>query len=220
MDPHNLIPRILPPETAFLMENSSTEFKELGGSLGSASKQNPQTDIEFDINDGTSSIVKRQKAIKYYKLARFIATTFSKDSSSKVGAVFLHPKTLHVLSIGYNGFPRGVDETKQERWQRPLKYKFAEHGERNGIYNAAYSGTPLANSMCIVSLFPCSDCARGLIQCGCKLVISEDYNEYENSQNADERDRYSRWMPDWKVSLEMFNEVGIVVILLKRDELA
>lgn len=152
--------------------------------------------------------MRRDKAIKYFKLAKFQANLFSKDQSKKVGALFLAPGSLQILSQGYNGMSRGINETLIERWERPVKYKFVEHAERNAIYNACRHGTPLKDSICIVTMFCCSDCARALIQVGIKTLITvpPDYNN-------------ERWGEDFEYSMIMFNEVNIDIIFLEEDEL-
>lgn len=76
------------------------------------------------------------KEIKYLKLAEELARLFSKDRSTQVGALFLHPTEFTILSAGYNGIPRGCDDEAPERHGRPLKYEYFEHAERNAIYNA------------------------------------------------------------------------------------
>lgn len=162
--------------------------------------------------NGQSVLMKRSKAIKYYKLTHEMAKIFSKDPSTKVGAMFIYPGTMQILSMGYNGMPRGFDETKPERWERPLKYQLVEHAERNAIYNAAQAGTPLRDSICVASMCPCADCARGIIQCGCKMVITCDIDCYDDPELV------ARWKPGWDASLEMLNEVGIQVMFLHKDE--
>lgn len=157
-------------------------------------------------------LIKYDKIIKYFRLTRFMAEEFSKDDSTKVGALFLKPKTLNILSMGYNGFPRGVDEKIKSRWTRPLKYKYVEHAERNAIYNAASNETTLDGSILIVTMFPCCDCARAIIQSGVKVLITLDFDEYD-------KDKKERWNEDWKISMDMFDEVGIKVILLKNKEI-
>lgn len=82
------------------------------------------------------NLMRRDKAIKYFKLANYQADLFSKDTSKKVGALFLAPESLQILSLGFNGFPRGIDETNTERWKYPNKKFHVEHAERNAIYNA------------------------------------------------------------------------------------
>lgn len=172
-------------------------------------------DINITLSNGAQVTMRRSKAVKYYKLTQYMANLFSKDPSTKVGALFMYPETLQILSMGYNGMPRGVDETKSDRWKRPLKYKYLEHAERNAIYNAAQSGTPLRDSICVASLCPCSDCARGLIQSGCKMVITRDIDEIVKEQS----DIAERWKPEWDVSVDMMREAGIVIMFLLKDEI-
>jgi dCMP deaminase len=170
-------------------------------------------DISLLMSNGQVSRVKRSKAIKYFKLTKQMANIFSKDPSTKVGALFIYPGTLQILSMGYNGMPRGFDESIAERWARPLKYQLVEHAERNAIYNAAQAGTPLRDSICVASMCPCNDCARGIIQSGCKMVITCHSSCY------DDQDLVSRWKPGWDLSIAMFQEVGVKVMFLYRDEI-
>jgi len=159
--------------------------------------------------------VRRDKAIKYFRLALNIANIFSKDPSTKVGSVFMNPCTYHILSIGYNGMPRGINETDIKKWERPQKYKYVEHAERNGIYNATNSGTSLCNSICVVSMFPCADCARGLIQVGCKMIIAPNITEvFETSPDLGER-----WRNEWTISMEMLREAKINIMVISNNEI-
>jgi len=57
----------------------------------------------------------------------------SKDESTQVGAVIVG-KGHEILSTGYNSFPRGLDDSRPERQERPHKYPYFEHAERNAIY--------------------------------------------------------------------------------------
>lgn len=155
--------------------------------------------------------IRKDKAIKYYKLVKYMAELFSKDPSTKVGALFLYPDTLQIISLGYNGFPRGVCELGSEKWERPLKYKYVEHAERNAIYNSSFNGVSLKNSICVVTLFPCADCARGIIQSGVKMVVSKvlDFND----------EKSARWKDDWEISMNMFNEAGVSMMFLNDNDL-
>jgi dCMP deaminase len=150
----------------------------------------------------------RTKAVKYFKLVRYMADTFSKDPSTKVGCLLLAPDSLQILSLGYNGFPRGVDETNPQRWERPIKYSYVEHSERNCLYNACRSGVSTNNSIAVITLFPCCDCCRALIQSGIKTIITKtpDYDD-------------ERWGNDFKISTIMFNEAKTEIILLTEEEI-
>lgn len=158
----------------------------------------------------SNSVIRRDKAIKYFRLVKFMANMFSKDPSTKVGALFLKPKSLEILTLGYNGMPRGINERDATRWERPKKYELTEHAERNAIYNSARNGVSLLGSICVVTMFPCHDCARGIINSGASAVVCENYNENEN---------HERWRNSWNTSMEMFVEAGIDVILLSQDEI-
>jgi dCMP deaminase len=193
-------------EKELFIENSKIDDTEL---------YKKSDDVRITLSTGAHVEMRRSKAIKYYKLTQYMADLFSKDPSTKVGALFMYPGTLQILSMGYNGMPRGIDESKLERWNRPLKYKLTEHAERNAIYNAAQSGTPLRDSICVASLCPCSDCARGLIQSGCKMVITRDTEELQKEFP----DMVERWKPEWDVSIDMMREAGITIMFLSKNEL-
>jgi len=60
----------------------------------------------------------------------------SKDKNTQIGAVIVGEDN-EVVSTGYNSFPRGIDDDVPERQERPEKYHWFEHAERNAIYNAA-----------------------------------------------------------------------------------
>ena len=142
------------------------------------------------------------KLIKFYNMASIQAELFSKDPSKKVCALFIAPDSLQILSAGYNGLPRKIRETK-ERWEKPEKYNFIVHAEKNGIYNACMNGISLKDSICIVTFFPCSECARALIQVGVDTIVAPkpDFNNLKYSES-------------FKYSLEMLNEIGINIIYI------
>lgn len=97
----------------------------------------------------------------------------SKDRSTKVGAVIVGPDN-EVRSVGYNGFPRGVDDDVEARHQRPAKYLYTEHAERNALYNALRAGISVKGCRMYLSYTPCHDCARGVIQAGIAEIVTPD----------------------------------------------
>jgi dCMP deaminase len=131
-------------------------------------------------------------------LARHIAT-WSKDQSRGVGCVIVGPDH-EVISMGYNGFPRGIDDTVDERHQRPAKYSWTEHAERNAIYNAARQGVSTKGAVMYLPWYPCMDCARAIIQCGIAelVAVQPDWND-------------ERWGKDFNMVHGMFIEVGLKV---------
>ena len=137
------------------------------------------------------------KIKKFYLLASIQAQLFSKDPSKKVCALFIAPESLQILSTGYNGLPRKLEET-EERWSKPAKYNYVVHAEKNGIYNACRNGVSLKGSICIVTFFPCSECARSLIQVGVDTLISPE-PDFEHPKYGE----------SFKYSIEMLKEVGV-----------
>lgn len=141
---------------------------------------------------------------RYLTLANLIST-WSKDPSSKIGAVIVGDRG-QVLSQGYNGFPRGVRDDLEPRWtEKEWKYKFVVHAEMNAIYNAAYNGAQLDGSSIYVWGLPvCNDCAKGIIQSGIRRVVMpgklEEYPE--------------RWQESFKLSAQMFKEAGVEVVFV------
>ena len=94
---------------------------------------------------------------------------WSKDRSTRVGCVIIGSGN-QLLSAGYNGFPRGVNDDIDARHERPAKYKYTEHAERNAIYNAARHGVMLLGSVMYLPWYPCADCARAIIQSGIAVL--------------------------------------------------
>jgi len=126
----------------------------------------------------------------------------SKDQSTQIGAVIVGIDN-EVLSTGYNSFPRGMDDSKQERQERPEKYFWFEHAERNAIYNAARVGTPLKNStIYLTSGLPCMDCARGIVNSGIETVYCKEVCTTKNKE---------KWDESQKKSLQLLLECGVDV---------
>jgi dCMP deaminase len=111
----------------------------------------------------------------------------SKDPSTQVGACIVNPQKK-VVSIGYNGMPSGVDDD-QVSWDAKegldSKYLYVAHAELNAILNAK-DGSGLLNTKLYVTLFPCNECAKAIIQAGIKEVVyAEDkYHDTLASQAA------------------------------------
>jgi len=126
----------------------------------------------------------------------------SKDESTQVGAVIVG-KGHEILSTGYNSFPRGLDDSRPERQERPHKYPYFEHAERNAIYNAARNGVKLKGStIYITSGLPCEDCARGIINSGIKKVYCKRECTTKNTE---------KWVKSQKYGLEMMIECGVEI---------
>ena len=105
---------------------------------------------------------------RLFNLAKHVAE-WSSDPGTKVGSVIAGPGN-DVRALGYNGLPRDIEDTAGF-FERPLKYLWIEHAERNAIYAAARVGLALPGCRMYVSWFPCADCARAIVQVGLKEVI-------------------------------------------------
>lgn len=145
--------------------------------------------------------VKSEKwASRFMDLANLVAS-WSKDNSTKVGAVIMSDKGLPI-SFGFNGFPQGINDDVPERHVRPLKYKWTAHAEKNAIDLA--SKTDLSDCIMYVTFSPCPICAQSIIQKGIKTVV------VDSRFTADKMPE--RWQEDMGIALEMFKEAGVEVL--------
>lgn len=131
--------------------------------------------------------------LRFLELARLVSS-WSKDPSTKVGAVITKGKRL--ISIGYNGLPMGVDDTDERLNNRELKYQLVIHGEKNAILFAERSVE--GATIFTWPFLPCSVCAAFLIQAGIHRVVAP-------------RNENPRWKDNFILSRMMFGEVGIMV---------
>lgn len=109
--------------------------------------------------------------------------THSPDASTQNGASIILANYRGTVS-GYNHFPRRVLQT-DERWERPAKYKYVEHAERDAIYHAAYLGKALMDATMVCPWAACSDCARGIVQSGIRELVRFPLDEEENHWNEE-----------------------------------
>jgi dCMP deaminase len=128
----------------------------------------------------------------------------SKDENTKLGTIVVGPDH-EIRATGYNSFPRGINDNLPERQERPEKYKYFEHAERNAIYNAARHGASLKDCTLYCNWLPCTDCARGIIQVGITKLVVKSF------------DLPKRWVADMTTSVTMLKEAGVEIQLY--DEL-
>jgi dCMP deaminase len=134
---------------------------------------------------------------RFLALAQHIAQ-WSKDPSTKTGAVIVDPD-FRVVSVGYNGLPRGVADTPERLENREVKYKIIVHCERNALL---FAHGPVKG--CTLYTWPfmsCSVCASMVIQAGIRRAVAP------SSDNP-------RWVEDFKLSRELFSEAGVELFLL------
>uniref|UniRef100_A0A6M3KY96 Putative CMP/dCMP deaminase zinc-binding n=1 Tax=viral metagenome TaxID=1070528 RepID=A0A6M3KY96_9ZZZZ len=144
---------------------------------------------------------------QYFMSIAFLVSSRSKDESTHNGAVIVGIDN-EILSTGYNSFPRMLNDDVKERQERPEKYYWFEHSERNAIYNAAMTGIKLKGSRIYVTGVPCCDCARGIIQSGIVEVIM-DKKGFEAMEVG--------WSEHSKRTIQMFKECGIKYRFFEED---
>ncbi len=108
---------------------------------------------------------------EYFMGVALLSAMRSKDDSSQVGACIVNQRN-HIVGIGYNGFPIGCSD-EDLPWEREgnfleTKYAYVVHAEPNAILN---SSVDLHGSRMYVTLYPCNECAKLIIQSGIKEVI-------------------------------------------------
>ena len=135
---------------------------------------------------------------RFVKLAKHISG-WSKDPSTKVGCVIVGPDR-EVRSTGFNGLPRGIEDSDERLNNREIKYSLACHAEENAIMHAARVGLSLKDCTAYSTWPPCTRCARSLIQAGIEKVIFPEEAEVPE-----------RWKEDFNLANEMFREAGIII---------
>lgn len=116
---------------------------------------------------------------EYFMGLAHLSALRSKDPNTQVGAAIID-ENHRVVSVGYNGFPKGCSDDEFP-WSRSggvlnSKYAFVVHAELNAILNSARS---VSGCTIYVSLFPCNECAKAIIQSGIKRIV------YESDKYAD-----------------------------------
>lgn len=119
---------------------------------------------------------------EYFMGVAYLSGMRSKDPNTQVGACIVS-KDNKILSMGYNGFPNGCSDDefpweKEGEEELSTKYPFVTHSELNAILN--YRGGSLEGTKLYVTLFPCNECAKAIIQAGIKMVVY-DSDKYKGT---------------------------------------
>ena len=132
---------------------------------------------------------------RFLELAKLVST-WSKDPSTQVGAVITRDK--FVVSLGFNGHPKGVADSVDRLENREVKYRTIIHAEINAILTAKQD-----LEGCTIYLWPfmpCSQCGAAIVQAGIKRVVAPP------SDN-------DRWAESFKFTTEMFSEAGVELVI-------
>ena len=122
---------------------------------------------------------------EYFMAVAKLAGMRSKDPNSQVGSCIVSQDNK-ILSMGYNGFPMGCSDdefpwSREDEDPSKTKYVYVTHSELNAILN--YRGGSLEGAKIYVSLFPCNECAKAIIQAGIKTVIY-DCDKYDGTPSV------------------------------------
>jgi dCMP deaminase len=134
---------------------------------------------------------------RFLDLAKYISG-WSKDPSTKVGAVITQPSNKRIVSTGFNGFPAGVEDSAERLTNREIKYEMVVHAELNALLfagSSAHGGT-----LYVYPLAPCARCAVTIIQAGIKRIVAPK-PDFTND----------RWGQTLKVAEQLFLEAGLDV---------
>lgn len=135
---------------------------------------------------------------RFLLLARHLAT-WSKDPSTQVGCVIVgHDREIR--TTGFNGLPRGIEDTLERLSNRELKYPLICHAEENAILHAARIGVSLSGCTAYVTWPPCTRCARSLVQAGVREVVFPEGLDIPD-----------RWRDDFRMSLDLLYEAKVSV---------
>lgn len=120
---------------------------------------------------------------EYFMGLAHLSALRSKDPNTQVGAAIVD-ENHRVVSVGYNGMPKGCSDDVFP-WSREgallqTKYAFVVHAELNAILNSKY---PVSGCTLYVSLFPCNECAKAIIQAGIRRIVYES-DKYQNTDNT------------------------------------
>lgn len=129
----------------------------------------------------------------------YLVAMKSKDVSTHIGAVIVGPDN-EVRSVGFNSFPRGIDDDVLERQERPEKYHWFSHGEVNSVYNAAMAGISVKGCRMYTNGVPCTGCVHSIINSGIREVIVDKKWDDHN---------YNQWVEQANRTKQMFKEAGV-----------
>ena len=143
--------------------------------------------------------------VRFMRIADMEVAQWSKDRSSRVGAVIV--KDRRIISTGYNGMARGLDDDVEERHERPEKYEWMLHAEPNCIINAAREGVCTLGADMYLNWYPCNICAGYVVQAGISRIFCDQEPEWEHAQ----------WGKKFKDAKHILERGGVEVIYMNYD---
>jgi dCMP deaminase len=147
---------------------------------------------------------------QYFLSMTFLAARRSKDPSTKTGCVVVRDR--QVLTTGYNGFPRGCDDSPELYADRDLKYRRVVHCDTNAIISAAREGIKLLGATMYLTGPPCTRCTTNIINAGIIEVVWPKVNKFESDPETG-----ARWEGD---ALDSADQESESLLLLRQAGVA
>lgn len=135
---------------------------------------------------------------RFMQMAELVSK-WSKDPSTKVGCVLI--KERRIISTGFNGFPKGINDDINRLMDREEKYELTIHAETNAIITAAIHGVSTNGCSAYITMHPCSRCAAALINAGIKNVYVKSWDTVP-----------SRWIENFILSSKLLEEAGVPLV--------
>jgi dCMP deaminase len=139
---------------------------------------------------------------KFIELSKHISE-WSKDKKKKVGAVIVDEDN-RIISTGFNGLPILCNDDDDSRHIKPKKNFFSVHAEANAIFYCAKAGVKTKGCTMYITWFPCSSCAKAIIQSGINMIVCTEPDWNDDS-----------WGESFKYSKEMLEEAKINIKYIK-----
>jgi dCMP deaminase len=137
--------------------------------------------------------------VRFLALARYVAQ-WSKDTSTRVGAVVVAADDRRKLAIAYNGFPPGVADTPERLADRPIKYALMNHAEENALDNATFD---VRGGTLYCTIHPCVRCTRAILSRRVARVVTGPLPPVEPG----------RWTEEIPLAQQLLREAGVEVVI-------
>jgi dCMP deaminase len=150
-------------------------------------------------------MIKNYSWDQYFMTLAYLISMKSKDPSTRVGAVIVGVDK-EIISTGYNGLPRNIDDKLNRYTDKNYKYLSSNHAEENAILHCARNGTSSKGCSIYTPWIPCSRCAKSIIQAGIIEVIYD-----ENFPGNTKENQCDNWQESIEISNELMLEANIKI---------
>lgn len=153
---------------------------------------------------------------QYFMSMAYMVAMKSKDQGAKVGSITVDDEQ-DIITTGFNGFPRGFDDNRPDRLEKPNKLIYTIHAELNACLSAARRTLSLRGARMYVTWAPCDKCALAIVQSGLKEVITHKENPHQESWN-ESIELGKMIMSEGGVTFREWSGNIIIPVMFKGDE--